>query len=42
MMLQSSDPERLSDMEDFRVGGWTSLGRGNRIDFLSELWVVVM
>jgi hypothetical protein len=32
IMLQSTDPERLSNKEGSRRDVWISLGRGNRID----------
>ena len=38
-MLQSTDPENLSDKEDLRGDTWISLGRENRINFVDGLGV---
>jgi hypothetical protein len=37
IMLQSTDPERLSNKEGSRWDTWISLGKGNGIDFASGL-----
>lgn len=38
-MLQSTDPQKLSNKEGAREETWISLGRGNRIDIAGG-WVV--
>jgi hypothetical protein len=38
-MLQSTDPEKLSNKEGTREDTWISPGRVNRTNFVSGLWV---
>lgn len=38
-MLQSTEPERLSNKEDLRGDARISLGKGHRIDFMGGLGV---
>jgi hypothetical protein len=37
IMLQSTDPEKLSNHDPSRGDAWTSLGRKNGIDFVCRL-----
>jgi hypothetical protein len=41
-MLQSTDPERLSNKVGSRLDAWIFQGRGNRIDFVGGLGQVRM